>query len=304
MRWFKESSIIQSFIMKIIKRGELPHHIAFIMDGNRRYAKKLNLVRADGHLHGFERLSQILGWCRDLAIKEITVYAFARENFQRSPEEVEDLMSIAREKFQHLIEELDEINENGVCVRFWGELSMLPEDMQRLVSRIMLSTKENNRAYLNVCFAYGSRYEIAGATNKLLVGVENKLIDSRDIDEKLMERCLYSSNSSPPDLLIRTSGEVRLSDFLLWQSGFSLLCFVKTLWPEFSFWDLMYCIIFYQKHRLNNVDNELEEEIEDLNSTSNLEDSFLKSRTDRINRIDSFIREMDSRSSESLRNSL
>lgn len=126
----------------------------------------------------------------------------------------------------------------------------------------------------------------------------------RDIDEQLMERCLYSSNSSTPDLLIRTSGEVRLSDFLLWQSGFSLLCFVKTLWPEFSFWDLMYCIIFYQKHRFNDVNNETEKDIEGLDSISNLEDNFLKSRADRINRIESFIKEMDSRSLESMRNSL
>uniref|UniRef100_T1KC21 Alkyl transferase n=2 Tax=Tetranychus urticae TaxID=32264 RepID=T1KC21_TETUR len=218
------------------------------MDGNRRYAKKNHLARSTGHLHGFDTLSKILGWCKALDVKEITIFAFSFENFKRSQEEVDDLMEISREKFDLMIKEIDKINEHGICVRFWGELELLPDDIQERFTFIMSATRDNKRAYLNVCFAYSSRCEIVGAMNKIKDEVVNTKLKISDINENLITDYLYSAGSQPPDLLIRTSGVVRLSDFLLWQSSFTINAFVDVLWPEFSFWDLIGCLLNYQRY--------------------------------------------------------
>ncbi|KAI3360571.1 hypothetical protein L3Q82_002437 [Scortum barcoo] len=185
----------------------MPKHVAFIMDGNRRFARKKNMVRQEGHMQGFNKLAETLRWCKHLNIPEVTVYAFSIENFKRTKDEVDGLMELARQKFERLLEE---------------------------------------RCFLNVCFSYTSRYEMTNAVREMAWGVEQGLIKASDVSEALLSECLYSNNSPNPDLLIRTSGEVRLSDFLLWQTSHSCLVFQSVLWPEYSFWNLCEAILQYQ----------------------------------------------------------
>ncbi|WAR06858.1 DHDDS-like protein [Mya arenaria] len=204
MSWFPEKrtqdSWVHRFCSSILKCGPIPNHVAFIMDGNRRFAKKNSMESAEGHLKGFDKLAETLEWCLHLGIKEVTVYAFSIENFKRSRDEVDCLMELARQK-----------------------------------------------AKLNVCFSYTSREEICTAMRELAEGVEQGLIRETDVSEELLERCLYTNQSVEPDLLIRTSGEVRLSDFLLWQSTFSVLSFLEVLWPDFSIWHMYAAILHYQR---------------------------------------------------------
>nr|XP_009507539.1 PREDICTED: dehydrodolichyl diphosphate synthase isoform X4 [Phalacrocorax carbo] len=209
MSWIREGelTIVERFCANIIKAGPMPKHVAFIMDGNRRYARKCHVERQQGHSQGFDKLAQTLRWCLNLGIREVTVYAFSIENFKRSKEEVDGLMDLARQKFSRLLEE---------------------------------------QCFLNVCFAYTSRHEISNAVREMAWGVEQGLLEPSDVSESLLDKCLYTNNSPDPDLLIRTSGEVRLSDFLLWQTSHSCLVFQSVLWPEYSFWNLCEAILRFQ----------------------------------------------------------
>uniref|UniRef100_A0A3Q4GVJ4 Alkyl transferase n=1 Tax=Neolamprologus brichardi TaxID=32507 RepID=A0A3Q4GVJ4_NEOBR len=209
MSWIKEGelSLLEKISANILKAGPMPKHVAFIMDGNRRFARKKNMERQEGHMQGFNKLAETLRWCKHLNIPEVTVYAFSIENFKRTEDEVDGLMELARQKFERLLEE---------------------------------------QCFVNVCFAYTSRYEITNAVREMAWGVEQGLIKGSDVSEALLSECLYSNNSPNPDLLIRTSGEVRLSDFLLWQTSHSCLVFQSVLWPEYSFWNLCEAILQYQ----------------------------------------------------------
>ncbi|XP_045401831.1 dehydrodolichyl diphosphate synthase complex subunit DHDDS isoform X4 [Lemur catta] len=214
MSWIKEGelSLWERFCANIIKAGPMPKHIAFIMDGNRRYAKKCQVERQEGHSQGFNKLAETLRWCLNLGILEVTVYAFSIENFKRSKSEVDGLMDLARQKFTRLMEEQEKLQKHGVCIRVLGDLHLLPLDLQELIAQAIQATKNYNN----------------------------------DISESLLDKCLYTNHSPHPDILIRTSGEVRLSDFLLWQTSHSCLVFQPVLWPEYTFWNLFEAILQFQ----------------------------------------------------------
>uniref|UniRef100_A0A8C0XBV4 Alkyl transferase n=1 Tax=Castor canadensis TaxID=51338 RepID=A0A8C0XBV4_CASCN len=209
MSWIKEGelSLWERLGVNILKAGPVPKHIAFIMDGNRRYAKKCQVQKQEGHSQGFNKLAETLRWCLHLGIPEVTVYAFSIENFKRPKNEVDGLLDLTRNKLQRLMEE---------------------------------------QCFLNICFAYTSRHEITNAVREMAWGVEQGLLDPSDVSESLLDKCLYSNHSPNPDLLIRTSGEVRLSDFLLWQASHSCLVFQPILWPEYTFWNLCEAILQFQ----------------------------------------------------------
>ncbi|KAK3741724.1 hypothetical protein QZH41_012910 [Actinostola sp. cb2023] len=194
------------------------------------------------------RLFEVLEWCFELNVPEVTVYAFSIENFKRSKEEVDGLMTLAKQKFERLMDEryVDMMDKHGVCVRVIGDLTMLPDDLQKSIAKAVRYSKHNSKAILNVCLAYTSRHEITEAVKKVAKGVQEELLKPEDVSEALLEKCLYTHNSPHPDLLIRTSGEVRFSDFLLWQCSYSCLSFKKVLWPEFSVWHFYSCILSYQ----------------------------------------------------------
>ncbi|KAH9504932.1 hypothetical protein Btru_061091 [Bulinus truncatus] len=218
------------------------------MDGNRRFAVKKSIAKCEGHLKGFDKLAETLEWCLDLGITEVTVYAFSIENFKRSADEVTYLMELSRQKFAKLLQERDLINKHGVCVRIIGDVSLLPRDLQELLAEAVSISSQNKRAILNVCFAYTARDDMCMAIREAAAAVKDGFIKKSDISEELLEKCLYTCHSSPVDLLIRTSGELRLSDFLLWESSFSCLAFVKVLWPEFSVWHMYAAILHYQRN--------------------------------------------------------
>lgn len=250
MTWFRETKLswFQTFCAKVLKSGTIPKHVAFIMDGNRRFAHKHHIDALQGHVQGFEKLAETLQWCKKLGITEVTVYAFSIENFKRSKQEVDGIMEIAREKFESLLQEKDKIMENGVCIRAFGNFSLLPADIQKMLAEVVLLSCNNNKAFLNVCVSYTSREEICHAVKEMSLGAEKGLILPEDISEDILQKCLYSAASPNPDLVIRTSGEIRLSDFLLWQSAYSVLAFVDVLWPEFTIWSLFGAILYYQIH--------------------------------------------------------
>lgn len=253
MSWIRNSTLncLQYLAVKILRSGQIPRHVAFIMDGNRRYANKQHVEKVQGHKKGFDKLAETLQWCLDLGIPEVTVYAFSIENFKRTKEEVDGLMELARQKFQRLLDEKEKLMEHGVCVRVIGNLGLIPEDIRRLIAEAMIITKNNNKAFLNVAFAYTSRDEITCAIKDILKGVNDSDLLSEDINEDLISKCLYTYNSPNPDLLIRTSGEVRLSDFLMWQVSNSCIYFADVLWPEFSAWDLISAVFYYQRCHKN-----------------------------------------------------
>ncbi|XP_072941505.1 dehydrodolichyl diphosphate synthase complex subunit DHDDS [Epargyreus clarus] len=246
--WIKENcvSFFQLFCIKVVKTGRVPQHIAFIMDGNRRFAKKhKHAETVVGHHKGFDKLSETLKWCLDLGIPEVTVYAFSIENFKRQEDEVNGIMDLARDKFQRLLNEIDSINEWGVKIHVAGRLSLLPEDVQQLISKVMLATRYNNKMQLNIAYAYTGRDEISRAASCLIDGVQNNELPADAIDEDMISQTL---DIGEPELLIRTSGEVRLSDFMLWQVSHTVLYFSDVLWPEFTIWNLLGAIIHFQRH--------------------------------------------------------
>jgi ditrans,polycis-polyprenyl diphosphate synthase len=166
------SSQHRSFLLRLIRAGPIPRHVAFIMDGNRRFAKKIHVQTQRGHLLGFEKLQETLHWCLDLGVETVTVYAFSIENFKRSKDEVDALMTLATQKFKKLMEKSDLIQQQGVRVRVLGEVTMLPLELQQIIAKAVHMSRHNTRAVLNVCFAYTSRQEIVNAANRIAIGID------------------------------------------------------------------------------------------------------------------------------------
>ncbi|XP_031827321.1 dehydrodolichyl diphosphate synthase subunit [Nomia melanderi] len=249
MSWIRESTFtwFQFLATQVLKAGHIPKHVAFIMDGNRRYATKNGMQKIQGHSKGFDKFAETLQWCRELGIEEVTFYAFSIENFKRKQEEVNGLFNLAEQKFQKLLDEKNTARKHGLCVRIIGNLLLLPESIQKLIAEAMIFTKDHNKAFLNIAFAYTSRDEITNSIKDVIKGVEGGDILLEDIDEHLISNCLYTNNSQNPDLLIRTSGEVRFSDFLMWQISNTCIYFSNILWPEFNVWDFLNAIFYYQR---------------------------------------------------------
>lgn len=250
MSWIVDNSLswFQRFCINILKCGPIPKHVAIIMDGNRRFAKKNKVEKKEGHSKGFDKLAEALLWCRELGIKEVTVYAFSIENFKRSEQEVNTLLDLAKDKFRRLLlEEKDKLMQERVCIRIIGDISLLPNDLQKMLAEVVLMTKDNDRAVLNVAFAYTSRDEITNAIKTVAEGTQRGDITTDDITEDLLTKCMYTNKSSPPEILVRTSGEVRFSDYLLWQISNTRVFFTDVLWPEFCIWHLLACVFQYQR---------------------------------------------------------
>jgi tritrans,polycis-undecaprenyl-diphosphate synthase [geranylgeranyl-diphosphate specific] len=231
-----------------VKNGEKLEHIAIILDGNRRWASENDLNPWLGHKKGAETVEQLLDWCEKLGVKFVTLYTFSTENFRRSPQEIEEIMRIAEEKFRELLTD-ERIHRNKVHVKVIGRVNLLPESLQQLIADVEEATANYDKQFLNFAFAYGGRAEIVDAAKTIAEKVKNGELDLNDVDESTFERHLYTSHmpKQDPDLIIRTSGEERLSGFLLWQSAYSELCFLDVYWPDFRFIDLLRAIRTFQK---------------------------------------------------------
>jgi len=227
------------------KKGEVnifkkvPRHIAIVMDGNGRWAQKRHLPRLAGHRAGTENLRRIIRACVEFGVKYLTIYAFSTENWKRSKEEVEGLMQILSDVLE---KELEELHQEGVCLRHIGRLEGLDDQLKEKIISAIERTKDNQRLVLNIAWNYGGRDEIVFALQQILV---QKNIKPHDVSEELVSTHLFTANTPDPDLVIRTSDEIRTSNFLIWQSAYSEWYFTPILWPDFDKEALRAAIIEY-----------------------------------------------------------
>ena len=233
-------------IKEMVKKTNL-RHIAIIMDGNRRWAKNKGLPSAIGHKKGVDALKKTVYACDDFGIKYLTVYAFSTENWNRKPEEVDFLMNLLGKTIQ---KELKELNDNGVVISFLGDLTKLSPKLQEILYHAIDVTKDNKGVNLQIAFNYGSRAEIVNAVKNISEKVKNGEMDVDDITENVVSKALYTSSIPDPDLLIRTGGEVRISNYLLWQIAYSEILIVDEFWPEFDKESLASAVEdFYSRNR-------------------------------------------------------
>ncbi len=230
-------------ISKFVNVENLPEHIAIIMDGNRRWAKENNLDTASGHKEGAENLKRIAKFANKIGIKYLTVYAFSTENWKRTKEEVGAIMKLLKFYILDFFKSYD----NNIKVRVIGRTDDLPKDIYSEIKKVEEKTKNNTGLVLNIAFNYGGRDEITTATKKIAEKVKNGELNIEDITEELISNNLYTAGQPDPDLLIRTSGEERISNFLTWQISYSEFVFSDKYWPAFSNQDLLETIAIYQK---------------------------------------------------------
>ncbi len=223
---------------------DIPVHVAIIMDGNGRWAKKRNLPRIEGHRVGVERAEEIITASKDLGIKYLTLFAFSTENWQRPKEEVSFLMALLK---SYLEAKERELIENNIKFNVIGRVNLLPQEVKTVIERVVKSTQKCDSLNLILALSYGGRAEIVDAAKKIASRVMAGDISLEDVDEDLFVNFLYAPYVPYPDLLIRTGGEIRISNFLLWQIAYTELYFTPKLWPDFTKDDLIAAIKDYQK---------------------------------------------------------
>jgi undecaprenyl diphosphate synthase len=227
-----------------IDKTNLPKHLAIIMDGNGRWAKNQGLLRTLGHESGTKSVKEIIKSCAKLGIENLTLYAFSTENWNRPKVEVDTLMKIL---IRSLKKELKTLQDNNIRLNTIGNLEKLPKTAQNELLGVIEKTKTNSRMVLTLALSYGSREEIVNAVRNISNKVKNNIISLDSIDDSIINEHLYTRNLPEVDLLIRTSGEHRISNFLLWQIAYAELYFTDVLWPDFKEQDLYEAIISYQK---------------------------------------------------------
>ncbi len=232
-------------IQEIVKQSGL-QHIAIIMDGNRRWAKEHNLPSAFGHKKGVDALKAAMKACDDFGIKYLTVYAFSTENWNRNPEEVAFLMDLLGVTLQN---ELKEMHENNVVISFIGDTTKLGEKLQKILKNAVDTTKNNTGVNLQIAFNYGARDEITNAVKNICQKVQTGEISPDEITEETISQNIYTKNIPDPDLLIRTGGEMRVSNYLLWQIAYSEILVTKRYWPEFDKKALAEAIMEFQSRQ-------------------------------------------------------
>lgn len=227
-----------------LDQERLPKHVAVIMDGNGRWAKRRGIPRIMGHRRGVDTLKRLLRCCNDWGIQALTAYAFSTENWGRPIEEVEFLMTLFE---RVLMRELQEMMEENVRIQFVGNLTALPQSLQNQIERAMTQTQNNTGIQFTVATNYGGREEILQACRAIATQVKQGEIQPEDINEAVFSQHLYTANVGDPDLLIRTSGEMRLSNFLLWQMAYAEFYITDAFWPDFDREAFHQALIAYQK---------------------------------------------------------
>lgn len=226
--------------------GPIPKHVAVIMDGNRRFAAELGMMTEEGHKKGRDKLEEMLEWCLELKIKVLTVYAFSTENIRREPKEVDFLMNLFIDNFK-LMGSDPRVHKNRIRVRVLGNRAMLPSDVQQAISYAEEKTKDYDQYFFNLAVAYGGREEILHAIKQIAERVKDGDMKVDDISEQSFSRMLYTSDLPDPDLILRTSGEERISNFLLWQLAYSEFYFSDVYWPGMRKIDFLRAIREYQR---------------------------------------------------------
>ena len=240
----------RSLSKKYTENGIKPKHIGFILDGNRRAANKLGISSQEGHELGAEKFKDVLQWCFDLDIKVISCWIFSTENFSRENEEINHILKLTQEYFKQMRDD-KKIHQYKVKILVSGEINLLPQGLQDEIEKTKECTKNYNDFILNICLAYGGRAEITNAVREICKDVLSEEIKLENINEELISKKMYTSSIPDPDLIIRTSKEIRLSGFLLWQGIYSELYFSDVYWPLFRKIDFLRAIITYQ-NRVRN----------------------------------------------------
>lgn len=257
---------MRRFIFRVLSEGPIPNHLAFILDGNRRYARKWNLGEGMGHRAGFLSLMSLMKYCYELGVKYVTVYAFSIDNFKRRPVEVQSVMDLMLEKIEGFLKEESVVNQYGVRVYFIGDLNLLSESVRLSAEKAMKATSNNDKSILLICVAYTSTDEIVHAAQESCEDkwheiqsimktndAQNDENGKENLGEKHVikladiERNMYMGVAPDPDILIRSSGETRLSNFLLWQTSNCLLYSPKALWPEVGLHHLVWAVLNFQR---------------------------------------------------------
>ena len=232
-------------LIEKIDKASMPKHIAIIMDGNGRWADSQKTKRVNGHKMGVKTVRKIVETAVEIGLEYLTIYAFSTENWRRSNSEVKYLLKLI---MNSLVSEIDDLTANNVNIRFIGSEEELGKSYNKKVVEVCKKSWKNDGLHLNVAMNYGGRREIIDAVNKILNNFKNGRIDAK-ISAEIFESYLYTANIPDPDLVIRTSGEERLSNFLTWQSAYSELWFTKTLWPDFSRAEFIEAILDFQKRK-------------------------------------------------------
>jgi tritrans,polycis-undecaprenyl-diphosphate synthase [geranylgeranyl-diphosphate specific] len=240
--------IYEKRLLSQINQYPFPQHIGIILDGNRRWSKIKEIDKERAHKIGADIAEDLLNWIYDLGIKITTVYVLSDENLERDSYEIDNIYSLLEDKLTRLYHD-NRIHNKQIRVKSIGDPKKLPIGLQDILGKLESKTEKYQNMYLNIAIAYGGQKELLNAIKKIAIGIKEKKIDINDIDEKLIESNLYTAHlpQAEPDLILRTSGEKRLSGFLLWQSAYSELVFVDIFWPEFRKIDLMRSIRTYQK---------------------------------------------------------
>ncbi len=229
-----------------LDQQRMPEHIGIIMDGNGRWARRHKTSRLNGHRQGAKAVREVVEASVEIGLPYLTIYAFSTENWRRSKNEVHGLLKLIMDT---LLKEIDELSKNNIVVKFIGSRKGLDEKYYRKIKETCSKSWKNTGLNLNVAMNYGGRQEISEMIEKLLIEAQKGKVEAGSIDEKTISRYLYTENMPDPDLLIRTSGEFRLSNFLIWQSAYSELWFTETLWPDFNRMEFIRAILDYQKRQ-------------------------------------------------------
>ena len=239
-------AVYQRRLESQVRKGEVPNHLAVIMDGNRRYAESVGLLPHEGHLKGKNTLENLSDWCRSVGIKILTVYAFSLENFNRSEEELEKLMDLFEDSFRSAGDD-PRVHKNKVRVRAIGHRELLPERVKEAIDYAESKTKDYTSFNYNLAVAYGGRQEIIRSMKILGKMIEKGELKADEINADLISSNLYTSDLPDPDLILRTSGEERISNFLLWQLAYSELYFADVFWPDMRKIDFLRAIRSFQQ---------------------------------------------------------
>ncbi|KAK2950027.1 putative Dehydrodolichyl diphosphate synthase complex subunit Dhdds [Blattamonas nauphoetae] len=256
-------TFITSRVLKYYQTKPIPNHIAVIMDGNRRWSKNHSLSKQEGHKAGYDTLFSNADLCFQLGVHHLTAYAFSADNFTREQSEVDYLMTLANMAIKTFTEKKAELSEKGIRLTVFGDLQFLLERyhdrkaasaLREKCLQIMEETKNNSPFHLNICFCYSSRHEMQMSAQSMIESVKQGKVHPDDLSYSMFSNGLYTAGQPAPDLLIRTSGETRLSDFLLSQSAFTLLHFVPVNWPDFTRRRMLDSIRYYLKHHDSLMD--------------------------------------------------
>jgi tritrans,polycis-undecaprenyl-diphosphate synthase [geranylgeranyl-diphosphate specific] len=242
--------VYEKWLQNTVTGGEMPEHVGIILDGNRRWGFEKYGETLNGHIYGAKTGEDFLEWCLNLGIKTVTLYVFSTENFLRPEEEVTTILKIIEDEANKLITD-PRIHQHKVHVKAIGRLELLPESLRKVFAEVEKATDAYDEHYLNIAVAYGGRAEIVDAAKRIVDEVQSGTLNADLVDENTFRKYLYTSHLPNPDpeLIIRTSGEERLSGFLIWQSAYSEFVFLDVYWPEFRRIDLLRAVRTYQRRR-------------------------------------------------------